>query len=333
MFHYGLVRHTSLWGHLFLMYALICSLWAGPVLAQAEASGSARSHWAYEYAEALFLMGVLGEIPTNLDRPAPRDLVIGLTVGVIGLAPPPGSTGQAFRDVDEVNPYVGEILAAKHAGIAKGNPDGLFSPGAALSRAELATILHRAFGGYLLPPIGDLTPFLDVRGHWALEDIMWCARGGLVSGFPDYTYGPEQPCSVGQVAKVLRVAMQRSRVPSALPADRELIAAVAEHNRRFGASFDSDPWDFEPLLETVTGEAHRNLKSNAKWLLGQQEAGHSYRYEAMTTEGKVAHKTALEATVLTYESMKEYVDGMPHDVSQSDVYFLRKTTGGWKIFR
>ncbi len=324
-------RSAPRWAAMLLLVVLSgCVARAAPLAPQNRATPE--THWAKEYAENLAEMGVLGEIPIDLDQPAPRGLVVAMTVRVLGL--PLGAIAQkVFSDVDKAYSYAGEIAAAKQVGLVKGEPDGSFSPSRPLSRAELAAILRRGFEPFIVPPAGDLTPFLDLRSHWALADVMWCARGGLITGFPDYTYGPEQPCTVGQVSKVLRLAMRQSLNPATLPSDELLIATVVEHNLRFGRAFDSTPWDFGPLLQTVTGYAHRNLSANTAWLLRQQQSGRSFRYEAMSTEGRVMDKTAFEATVLTSESMKEFVEGFPHDVSQTDVYFLRKTSAGWMIFR
>ena len=324
-----LTLRSQVWFRVTLMLTLILALLPARVHAGQEPNG----HWARNYAETLFAMGILEKLPHDLDAPIRRDQVTAMVVRTLGLASPVAYPSLVFRDVSDDNPLQMEIAAARDAGIVQGNPDGLFGPDRSLSRAEFAALLHRAFAEYLPGQNGTLAPFLDVRNHWAAADIVWCASTGLVTGFPGYTYGPEKPCRVGEVTKVLRLAMQRSQQMGSIPDNRELISIVEEHNRRYCLSFESIPWDFEPLLETVCGEAYRNLKTNTKWFFTQQQAGRAYRYENVRTTGEVLHKTALEAVVQTLESMTEFVDGRPHDINQSDVYFLRKAGGRWKIYR
>ncbi|WP_200965330.1 S-layer homology domain-containing protein [Insulibacter thermoxylanivorax] len=41
-------------------------------------------------------------------------------------------------------------------------------------------------------------PFPDIRGHWAEEIIMQYADGGIINGFPDGTFRPDQPVTTAE---------------------------------------------------------------------------------------------------------------------------------------
>jgi len=74
-------------------------------------------------------------------------------------------------------------------GLVEGYPDGTFKPGRALSRAELATLLVRAQN----LPLPNVTsaPFKDVpKSHWAAKYITAAKNEGLVKGYPDGTFRP-----------------------------------------------------------------------------------------------------------------------------------------------
>ncbi|MBN3033718.1 MAG: S-layer homology domain-containing protein [Candidatus Saganbacteria bacterium] len=75
-------------------------------------------------------------------------------------------------------------------GLVQGYPDGNFKPDRALSRAELATLLVRA-KGIKLPEGRARQSFKDVKpDFWAAKYIDAAQREGLVLGYPDKTFRP-----------------------------------------------------------------------------------------------------------------------------------------------
>lgn len=47
-------------------------------------------------------------------------------------------------------------------------------------------------------------PVDDVTGHWAEDDIRWCIEHGLMKGYPDGSFKPDQPVTRAELAKVLK---------------------------------------------------------------------------------------------------------------------------------
>jgi hypothetical protein len=87
-------------------------------------------------------------------------------------------------------------------GLVEGYPDGTFRPERALSRAELATLLVRAKGVTL--PTADKSVFPDVsRSHWAARYVAAAEEMGLVKGYPDGTFRPNQKISRAEGIMVL----------------------------------------------------------------------------------------------------------------------------------
>jgi hypothetical protein len=75
-------------------------------------------------------------------------------------------------------------------GLVEGYPDKTFRPENALSRAELATLLVRA-KGIKLPDSQARQIFKDVKkDYWAAKYIEVAQREGLVKGYPDKTFRP-----------------------------------------------------------------------------------------------------------------------------------------------
>lgn len=102
----------------------------------------------------------------------------------------PDATQPLFSDID------GHWAAAFIRGLATANlvtglPDGRFAPEAPMNRAQFATLIVNAF-----QPQSERTGtlFQDVPGSfWAAAPIQTAYRGGFMSGFPDQTFGPENP--------------------------------------------------------------------------------------------------------------------------------------------
>jgi hypothetical protein len=72
-------------------------------------------------------------------------------------------------------------------GAIKGYPDGTFKPDNAITRAEFATILVKAFK--LEKHTGKI--FDDTVGHWANEHIATAQYYGIVRGYSDNRFGPD----------------------------------------------------------------------------------------------------------------------------------------------
>ena len=97
---------------------------------------------------------------------------------------------QSFADVPEG--YWAKMPIENNAtvGLVQGYPDGNFKPERPLSRAELATLLVRA-KGLKLPDGRARQAFKDVKpDFWAAKYIEVAQREGLVKGYPDKTFRP-----------------------------------------------------------------------------------------------------------------------------------------------
>lgn len=95
-----------------------------------------------------------------------------------------------FADVPEGYWARNPIENTGTVGLVEGYPDGTFRPERALTRAELATLLVRAKG--LKLPKGQATQvFKDVKpSFWAAKYLEVAKTAGLVKGYPDGTFRP-----------------------------------------------------------------------------------------------------------------------------------------------
>jgi len=80
-----------------------------------------------------------------------------------------------------------------------GYPDGTFRPDNTISRAEFATILVKEFN--LNSVKGKV--FEDTSSHWASDYITAAAEHGIVKGYNDTLFGPDDPITREQMVVML----------------------------------------------------------------------------------------------------------------------------------
>lgn len=104
---------------------------------------------------------------------------------------------------DHQNQEAAETLFA--LGILEGYDDGDFRLDKVITRAEFTTLVARALG--LSEGEGE-SSFTDVpQGHWAAASIEACRALGLISGYDESTFGPDDPVLFEQAVKVLISAL------------------------------------------------------------------------------------------------------------------------------
>ncbi|MBN2058307.1 MAG: S-layer homology domain-containing protein [Candidatus Saganbacteria bacterium] len=98
----------------------------------------------------------------------------------------------SFADLDENYWAKPAIEAMATLGIITGFPDGTFGPNYSITRAQLATWLIRSLGEEISREADQAQIFSDVPpSHWAFPYINLAASRGLVQGYPDGTFRPE----------------------------------------------------------------------------------------------------------------------------------------------
>lgn len=106
----------------------------------------------------------------------------------------------SFTDVKSSHFAYDDIAAVAEKAIILGREEGKFSPEGQLTRAEMATIIKRA---YSLTGTSTL-PFKDIDSkHWAYEEIQTLMVNQLVEGYPDNTFRPNQQITRAEFAAFL----------------------------------------------------------------------------------------------------------------------------------
>ena len=117
-----------------------------------------------------------------------------------------GTSVMAYSDVEE-GTYVSEaVTVLSNLDILNGYEDGTFKPEATITRAEMAKIVCEALGYYGMD--SDKTPFDDVEPkHWAAGYINTAAGLGIINGYGDGKFGPEDTVTYEQAVKMVVCAL------------------------------------------------------------------------------------------------------------------------------
>lgn len=114
---------------------------------------------------------------------------------------PSGETVAGFTDVSADAPYAQAVAWCQEMGLMNGVTADTFDPGGGVTRAAVTAVLYRAAGQ---PPVSGVLSFLDVSADaWYADAVLWAANAGIVNGYGDDTFGPNDPVSREQLNVIL----------------------------------------------------------------------------------------------------------------------------------
>lgn len=127
-------------------------------------------------------------------------MAMSLTVGAMGV--------EDYKDANDIN-FVEAVDVLTEMGILEGT-DGVFNATKTLKRAEAAKIIsYMMLGKKSADNLKAATaPFADVPAtHWAAGYIANCANEGILGGYGNGNFGPEDVLTATQFAKMLLCAV------------------------------------------------------------------------------------------------------------------------------
>lgn len=123
------------------------------------------------------------------------------TVTVTDPETPLAETPFSFTDVKESDWCYEAVKYVSEKGLMNGVTGTTFVPNRTLTRGMLVTILHRLENS---PKTETATSFPDVaEGRYFTEAIAWGSANGVITGYTDGTFRPDQPVSRQQMAVIL----------------------------------------------------------------------------------------------------------------------------------
>lgn len=127
-------------------------------------------------------------------------LALALTLGLYSTAlAAVGDTG--FSDVAADAWYAESAEYARDNGLMSGTSQTTFGPDETMTRAMLATVLHRLAGS---PAVFGSGSFTDTdAGAWYANAVLWASQQGVVSGYGNGLFGTNDAVSREQIATIL----------------------------------------------------------------------------------------------------------------------------------
>ena len=159
------------------------------------------------------------------------------------------TTENTFTDVDSDAWYNLAVSTLAKAGVISGYPDGSFNPNGKITRAELVSIATRFFTTI---EVGD-SKFSDIAGHWAAKAIDEAYIKGIIKGYSDGTFRPDQAVTRAEAMKIVNGILGR-------PID----TCVLIEGIKLWPDVASEAWYYYVVAEATN--AHRyELTTPEKW--------------------------------------------------------------------
>ena len=137
-----------------------------------------------------------------------------------------------FRDVRPEDWFYADVRYVYEAGLMNGTAEGLFSPDLFTTRAMIVTVLWRLSGS---PVVNYYMPFADVdQASWYAEAVRWAASCGIVTGYDNGNFGPNDPITREQLAAILYRCAAYRQEDTSIGADTNILsftdaASVSEY--------------------------------------------------------------------------------------------------------
>lgn len=161
----------------------------------------------------------------------------------------------SFSDVPADAWYSDAVAYCRQHGIMSGTSADTFAPEGSLTRAMLATVLHRMSG---TPEVSDPPVFSDaVDGSWYSSAISWAAKSSIISGYGGGIFGVNDSTTREQAVTILwRYA---GSPESLVTADFSDSASIS------GWALDAVRWaDEKGILEGISRNRTFEPKANIK---------------------------------------------------------------------
>lgn len=111
----------------------------------------------------------------------------------------------SFPDVADDADYASAIETLAAMGFFKGDDNGNFNPDATITRAEYAVIVCRLLG--IEGSATGKCDFTDAADHWATGYIKMANQYGIVKGYGDGNFGPDDAVKYEEAVKMLVCAL------------------------------------------------------------------------------------------------------------------------------
>ena len=137
---------------------------------------------------------------------------------------------ETFPDVDG-HWALGPIGLLFRLEVVNGYEDGSFRSDQPVTRAEFAAMLVRLFA--FRDPTAEPASFADLEGHWGREAIELLSAPGVVNGYPDGTFRPDDPITREENTVMVMRILDAAGLPQTEERESGDIAEAGVYAREF----------------------------------------------------------------------------------------------------
>lgn len=150
--------------------------------------------WSQEYIYNAALLGLMeGNSATKFDPDMSMTRCMAITV-LYRLAGSPAVTGKSsFTDLHPDGYYLDALLWGEQTGIIEGTGNHKFEPNLNITREMFATMISRFMEVMQIEGGNNSVSFKDMNKalEYSKPHIEACAKAGIINGYPDGTFGPQ----------------------------------------------------------------------------------------------------------------------------------------------
>ena len=163
-------------------------------------------NWAHKYIYSATLQGLMKGTDTTLFEPE-ETMTRAMAIEVLyRLEGSPAVSGElTFSDVEPQQYYANAVIWGTQNDIIKGTEVGIFSPNVEVTREMFAAMISRYLNMKGIVPDGEEIIFADIDDaeDYAKEHIDFCAKAGIIVGYPDGTFKPKANIERQEAATML----------------------------------------------------------------------------------------------------------------------------------
>ena len=190
----------------------------------------------------------------------------------------------SFTDTKDT-PYEGVVERIAGLGIVNGVSDSIFAPYKSITRGEMAKIIVYVKGMQNYADTAKLTPtFTDTKSHWAKNYIQVAVGLGLLKGYEDETFRPDQEVTYAETIAIVLRSLGYVNVDET--------SGAAWYSNYVKRMYDINLHQGMPNISSYTAPAKRgdvailwwNMLVSDRWAISSQSesAGLTYTYSKET---------------------------------------------------
>ncbi|TXK82581.1 S-layer homology domain-containing protein [Paenibacillus sp. N3.4] len=153
----------------------------------------------------------------------------------------------SYTDIAAAHWAKGAIDKVTRMGLMDGYPDGSFKPEQTITRAEMSTITARLIN----TATSEGGSFPDAIGHWAAAFIQKAKTAGLINGYEDGTFRPDQTLTRAEAVTLINKLLGRGPLSGAAKQWKD----VSEQH-----------WAYANIQEASINHAYEKTNGGEQWV-------------------------------------------------------------------